>query len=384
MSTALDTQLSRWTDAHVIDFATAERIRTFEAGRNTTGDNVRWQSILAHSFGAIMLIAGILLFVAAHWDSMSPTARFLSVLVMVATFHVGGAVSESRFPNMATALHGIGTGALGAGIFLTGQIFNLDEHWPGGVMMWALGAVIAWAIRRDWVQAAYCFLLVPGWIVSEWMLATERMPEADRITAASIALLAVVYLLAPDEERSTPIRRLLMWIGGLAIIPASLYLCLSVGEAHWYRWRELTTTLQGIGWVGAFGLPLALGYVLKPRRFWMVAVGALWVALICTIPSDDRGVLAWIWRSLGAYLLGVAGSLALVWAGMVEKRKERINLGVAGVAVSVAAFYFSTVMDKLGRSVSLIGLGLLFLLGGWLLEKTRRKLVQHMAAGGTL
>ena len=32
-------------------------------------------------------------------------------------------------------------------------------------------------------------------------------------------------------------------------------------------------------------------------------------------------------------------------------------------------------MDKLGRSASLIGLGLLFLLGGWLLEKTRRRLM---------
>jgi hypothetical protein len=35
-------------------------------------------------------------------------------------------------------------------------------------------------------------------------------------------------------------------------------------------------------------------------------------------------------------------------------------------------------MDKLGRSASLIGLGLLFLLGGWLLEKTRRRLVARL------
>ena len=35
-------------------------------------------------------------------------------------------------------------------------------------------------------------------------------------------------------------------------------------------------------------------------------------------------------------------------------------------------------MDKLGRSVSLIGMGLLFLAGGWLLEKARRRMLARM------
>jgi uncharacterized membrane protein len=69
------------------------------------------------------------------------------------------------------------------------------------------------------------------------------------------------------------------------------------------------------------------------------------------------------------------GSVGLIMWGLRETRKERINLGVAGFALTVLVFYFSSVMDKLGRSASLIGLGLLFLLGGWLLEKTRRRLV---------
>ncbi len=38
-------------------------------------------------------------------------------------------------------------------------------------------------------------------------------------------------------------------------------------------------------------------------------------------------------------------------------------------------------MDKLGRSASLIGLGVLFLAGGWALEQMRRRLV--LQAKGT-
>jgi len=47
----------------------------------------------------------------------------------------------------------------------------------------------------------------------------------------------------------------------------------------------------------------------------------------------------------------------------------------------VIIFYFSDVMDKLGRSASLIGLGVLFLFGGWALERARRGLVARVTGG---
>jgi hypothetical protein len=48
--------------------------------------------------------------------------------------------------------------------------------------------------------------------------------------------------------------------------------------------------------------------------------------------------------------------------------------------LTVLLFYFSNVMDKLGRSASLIGLGLLFLMLAWGLERTRRSLVAKVKA----
>ena len=61
--------------------------------------------------------------------------------------------------------------------------------------------------------------------------------------------------------------------------------------------------------------------------------------------------------------------------GRYEFRPERINLGMAGFAITVVAFFFSSVMDKLGRSASLIVLGTLLLAGGWQWEKLRRRLL---------
>jgi hypothetical protein len=53
---------------------------------------------------------------------------------------------------------------------------------------------------------------------------------------------------------------------------------------------------------------------------------------------------------------------------------------MVGFAIAVAWFYFSNLFDKMGRSLGLIGLGVLFLAGGWALEKMRRGLLARMAS----
>jgi uncharacterized membrane protein len=131
--------LRRWTEAGLLDGAAAERIRAWEAGRSPAG-GTRWPAWLALGLGGVMLGAGILLFVAAHWDGLPPGQRFALVLAMVGGFHLAGAAIVGRSRGLAATLHACGTVALGAGIFLTGQIFNLREHWPGGILLWACGA----------------------------------------------------------------------------------------------------------------------------------------------------------------------------------------------------------------------------------------------------
>ena len=116
----------------LIDAAAAARIRDYETEHAGSG-KLRWPAMAAIAFGALMLGGGVLLFVAAHWDALSPGARFAIVLTMVGGFHVLGALVGDSVPGLSAALHGVGTVALGAGISLAGQIFNLDEHWPSGI-----------------------------------------------------------------------------------------------------------------------------------------------------------------------------------------------------------------------------------------------------------
>ena len=63
---------------------------------------------------------------------------------------------------------------------------------------------------------------------------------------------------------------------------------------------------------------------------------------------------------------------------MRERNKALINYGVVAFALTVLWFYFSNFMDKLNRSLGLIVLGVLFLGGGWALEKLRRRMVSQV------
>jgi Predicted membrane protein (DUF2157) len=372
--------LSRWIDAGLVDPGTAERIRAFEAA-HAGSHRLRWPIVMALGFGALMIGGGILLFVAANWDTVSPAGRFALVLGLVSIFHVAGAVTAGQFRGMSEALHAIGTVALGAGIALSGQIFHLDEHWPAGIMLWAAGAGAGWLVLRHAAQFALFATLVPTWLIGEWVAAVEEsrrlghvgVDAALEVAAAGTLLLALTYLTAVGPEQVTRLRRTLMWIGGIALPVAAIVLPLSTHSVWPFEDRQEFTRTWVIGWSTAFIIPLLLSAILRGKDAWPIAVAASWVAVLVFVPGLSHSVAEFGWWGLGA--------IGLVAWGVRDGRVERINLGAAGFAVTVLAFYFSRVMDKLGRSAFLLILGLLFLGGGWALERIRRRLVERSREG---
>ena len=372
----ISTLLSRWVDAGLLDEAAAARIRVFES-QNAPERALRWPALLAIAFGALMVGGGMLLFVAAHWDSLSPILRFLTVLCKVAGLHLAGVWFSERMPRLATAMHGLGTLALGAAIFLAAQTFNLQEHWPGGVMLWAVGAWLGYWLLRDWVQGALAALLTPIWLIGEWQVAATHdgsmAPGAERILALGCFLLATTYLTG-RQGRPGLLRQALAWIGGLAVIPCTFSIIVTTEAYGWSHNVNLGCRLATLGWVVALAGPLGLAVWLRGRAAWMNLAAGIWAVILGCMGN-------WQWQT---YLWCALGSVGLIFWGLHEARRERVNLGIAGFAITLLGFYFSSVLDKLGRSLGLMGLGLLFLLGGWQLERLRRRLNATIIPGGAL
>jgi uncharacterized membrane protein len=381
MAVDWERHLEQWTREGLIESSTMDLIRAYEKDREkATG--LKWPTVLAIALGGLLLAAGVLLFVAAHWDMLSPAWRFTLVLAMVAVMHVAGAIAATRFSILSTTLHAVGTICLGAGIFLTGQIFNLQEHWPGGVMLWAIGAWVAWAFLHDWPQAGLAAILTPVWLAGEWSEATQGWIGSETILAAGMLSLAISYLTAILPGKTATVRKVLLWIGGITMIPLAAF----VIESGHYGYRSqslLPWNYQLFGWTAMLLLPLILAWWLRGKHVWLNVIAAFWVMALCATSLRSRldAVALNSANDLALYAVCALGAVGLIVWGMKEARKERVNLGIAGFALTILLFYFSTVMDKLGRSASLIGLGFLFLLGGWLLEKTRRRLLTRINGG---
>lgn len=366
---SLEDQLARWTGAGLLDEDGAARIRAFEAGREDPPHR-RWPTRLAIGFGALLLGAGVLLFVSSHWQTLAPSQRFALVLALVVMFHAAGAAAAERAPTLAEGLHAIGTVSLGAGIFLAGQIFNMAEHWPGGVLLWALGAWLAWLVLRHQSQLFLAAVLTPAWLAGEWVVVLDRARrnvwDNEPLLPAALVLIALTYFTRPRNESDN--RDVLVWLGGMALLPAMILLALITTAP--VRIVAVSMTVRVVASIVALGVPLGLSVLWRGRSAWMNGAAAAWIVALLWLSSLREELLLHGWWALGA--------LGLVMWGVHERRTERINLGAGVFAITVLVFYFSNVMDKLGRSASLIGFGLLFLAGGWMLERTRRQLVKSV------
>ena len=386
-SKSLSDQLRRWLQAELIDADVAEAIQRWEDSQlnQSKHSSVRHLTVpirLSILLGSLLLAAGLLLFVSAHWDQMPPFWRVSLLLFIVIALHAGGAWFAERFQLMALGLHAVGTVAFGAGVFLCAQIFHLDVLWSfrWGLLLWSFGAAAGWKLLRQWPQLALLSLLLPGWIAALIMFEVDRFSssEADWAVvpiAAGALLTSLTYFTAPDRTPLTPARSVLMWMGGLALVPAAVTWAVvatgldlpALGQPFW---------LSLLVWVVTLGGPVILGWWLRPHRFWPLALAAIWMVLDLVIQVQGFSVLSFAWWGVG--------SVGLMLWGSIEARAERVNIGTVLLATTLIGFYFTEVIDRFDRSLSLLGLGLFFLVGGWVLNRLRQALLPNLPPNSPL
>ena len=378
-----ESHLTRWQSAGLLDTEMARRIRAYEAEQKKPA-GLRWQVIVVLILGAILLACGVALFVSAHWDQIGPGARLAVVLAMVSVFHLGGGWARERFHGLSTALHAVGTLSTGAAIFLVGQIFNIQEHWPAAVLMWAIAALAGWILLHDEAQQTLTLLLFPAWILSEFSYYAEGHIGENVYAGRFLIVWAILYLTFFIGSKRKVLQGILFAMAAIASVVGVV--CLLQGWSSWGDQTYLPLGLRTWGWVDIAVLPLLFA-VFRFRKSVIPVAVAIWFSI--ALPWCLR--IVWINRdsnyhsihypnvitepNLVAHALVAAFAVFIIWWGVRQMSQALVNLGIVGFAITVIWFYFSDIFDKLGRSLGLIGLGILFLAGGWALEKTRRNLV---------
>ena len=392
--------LNRWTSAGVLTAPAAARILAWEAeqknaaglpgeeaGRTSTAAGLAWQGVVALILGGILLATGVILFVSAHWDDIGPGGRFALVIAMVAVFHLGGALVRDKYRAMSTTLHAVGTIATGSAIALVGQIFNIDEHWPAAILLWAIAALAGWALLHDQAQQVLTLLLFPAWIGCELAYYIGQHIGREIYLGRFLLVWAVFYLTMILSSRRRVAHGLLFSASAIAAVVGTVLM--TVG---WSSWNAAQTFIpfgtRFWAWAAIAAVPLAIAAfkghwgLIPPASAIVFAILLPWCQRFSTYSYDygngTNGTYSRSDPNLAAYALVAAFAVCIIAWGMREASRALVNLGIVYFAIAIAWFYFSNIFDKIGRSLGLIGLGVLFLAGGWGLELTRRGLLARM------
>ena len=387
----IESLLNRWQTAGVLDAEMAGRIRTYESERNSlaaqSSKRLGWQGTVALILGAILLACGVVLFVSAHWDEIGPGARYALVMAMVALFHLGGAATCERYRGLSTALHAVGTISTGAAIALVGQIFNIQEHWPAAILLWAIAALAGWALLQDEAQQTLTLLLFPTWIISEFSFAAEGHIGEDVYIGRFLIVWAVLYLTVFLGSKHKIAQGIFFAAAAISALVAILLMVES-----WRSWSGSQTFLplhtRAWGWIEIALLPLFFSLFRLRKSLLPVATA---IALSIALPwcnhtwveyyqyaNSSQGSYTQSEPDIYAHMLVAAFCVFVIWWGVRQASKALVNLGMVGFAITVIWFYFSDIFDKVGRSLGLIGIGILFLAGGWAFERMRRNLITRM------
>jgi uncharacterized membrane protein len=384
----IESLLTRWQSSGVLDAATAARIRAHEsqsASKDSPG--LKWQGITALILGAILLACGVVLFISAHWDQLGPAARFTLVCAMVAVFHIAGGFARPRFLGLSTALHAVGTVATGAAIALVGQIFNIQEHWPAAVLLWALAALVGWALLHDQAQQTLALLLVPAWIFCELDFRMSNHIGEGIYISRLCFMWAILYITFFLASRRRAVQGILFAVSIIAAVLA-IYGMLSAWQSSTSDQSFIPFGTRVWAWIAIAALPLVIAAFHGHKGLVPIAGSiAFCLALPWCYQSITKSYTApngitstWVRTdpNLLAYALVAAFAVFLCWWGVHLVSRALVNLGIVGFAAAVAWFYFSDILNKMNRSLGLIGLGILFLAGGWALEKMRRRILGRM------
>jgi uncharacterized membrane protein len=412
----LKQELPAWEREGLIVAAQADALRQRYRLYELEGGGF-WRHLISAA-GAILVGLGVILLFAYNWAEMGKALKLAVVFGSMGLFHGGGYRLRARNPLLSEGLFAIGSMLMGAGIFLVGQIYHLDSHYPDALLLWAVGVMaLAWALPSR-IQAWMALILITVWHLSEvmdfartnlwvflplgllWLLVwVLQSPMLARFSSVVLLTVTISSLMILDHES------LLVVVLSLLLLLAALPgLVEAIGRPRLRPLAEamagpalavlvlflLAVTLENFSDRMIFGngpsrQPLYWGSLLLGQSvllfLWLRGKGrldpALWlteaVLLLVLLPQllapmlgeDYRG---WLWaaQNLLVNLLTLGLSLWMMISGAGTVNRRRLVWGALLFAVLVVMRYLDLFDSLIARGLVFLALGAgLFALSHW-------------------
>jgi len=141
---------------------------------------------------------GAILLVGSNWHDIPRTVRLVGLLGLTVAANGAGILRVHRDEDgPATFWLVLGAFLYGASIFLIGQMYHLGEHFPEGILLWAVGI-----LPMAWVARSHALMLLHALVAGVW-LCVEFSAGQDPWIYLPLAAAQLVFALG--VMRSVPL-----------------------------------------------------------------------------------------------------------------------------------------------------------------------------------
>ena len=395
--------------------------------------------------GVLLLGAGVIMFFASNWQAIPKLGKLALLFgTMWATFALAGYwLTAQRSPHLGEAMLLLGIIFFGANIHLIAQIYHIDAHYPDGVLLWSLGALLtAWLLNSQAALIAALLLALLWSSMEQWgfdqafhwpflLVWTVSLPLLQRnliwqraTWAAGVTLLIWSLLYCRHHFNWLPgfrpvhlfmLAYLTAFIGGMIAetyvatrhFAHTMKRCAAIGGLVTFYLLTLPRRNVSIGmdsnipnaahWLSGWGigllilLALSIGFALwhsvriKPaQQLPYLNYGRILLAFVLALTVTNYFMAGMTGSNSIVIIYNLSFFASVIWiihAGLHTNDRFLVNLGFLFFAIGIVSRYFDTFWSLFNRSLFFMGGGLLLIGGGYFLERQRRKLTARIQAG---
>jgi uncharacterized membrane protein len=296
-------------------------------------------------------------------------------------------------PRVGSALIFLGSLLFGAALFLIAQGFHVRANEPTLVYLWVIGI-----LPMAYLLAAPSMIYIVVVAVAIGLGWELRQFEVDAFSGFGIYLILGVFLYSLGELHRQGRARAALHSPylqlGLFLALGVLYLLsfrfmwtpgwqdgedrLALSTPFWWRMVALTLgagTFAMARWLSVRGPAGISGVAESVSIFLLLGIG--WGLAFVGAGAGQDGD-AYPPEALVFNLLLFLCTLAVIARGYLERRPALVNAGIFFFGLHLFTRYFDIFGRLLHTSAVFIGAGLILLIGGIYLERTRRFLVRQM------
>lgn len=341
------------------------------------GRGWNWLVLSMSTLAGGLILGGIIMLISANWESIPDVVKMSVAMLLLLGFWIAWARTRVVYPWISEGLGLVGGGMWLGCIALYGQIFQLQNPFAEGCMLFFLGVcAIPFIVRQRMlvVLVAVASAVLLGALMDNresWLSLWPWISDDSAVVACWVLLCLVWWLLGEHWRTSTGFCRSYAWIGIVAILH---FLCIVqvplLYQAIWIAEGSMTVVTLLL-----LAVPLLLLW--KPKDVIWPHWGLMMALLSLPYPmglmlGDDAG---------GAFLgvlCGFAMGGGLMYLGYAAKRISWLNYGSLMVFFAGIALVANVLESLTGSGMVLIMAGLLMLGLVWMLEKQRRLLVKSI------